>query len=216
MHTKLLPHPGQSGFGLLSSLGLSLLRMPVRSVPAATTAARGPATVQGRHSVRDAARELSERPPTAVAQCDINEVLHRMVRIARTLVLPGVRIAESYAKLEQTGSDVPEFHQVVLHLILDAAQALQGCGTIDIASLCVDGQILITVSDTRAPAPAGWGLMAPLLKAAAEPHDECSNLGLLMAGDFTEEYGGGVRTTRSSKGGHTVTLALPMTLPVLS
>eukprot|EP01031_Cornospumella_fuschlensis_P006911 gene6911-8592_t len=138
MYTKLLAHPSHSGSGVLSSLGFALLRFPVRSVPGAQGVTPTPAN--GRHTVRDAALQLSEQPHAPAAVCDVNQVLRRMVRIARTLVPPGVRIAERYAALEQPGAELPEFHQVVLHLILDAAQAVNGCGTIDVASRCVDGE----------------------------------------------------------------------------
>ena len=205
MYTKFLPHPSHSGFGVLSSLGLALLRFPVRSVPSAQ--AQAPALGD---TVRDAARQLSAQPHAPVALCDVNQVLRRMVRIARTLVPAGVRIAERYAPMEQPGAELPEFHQVVLHLILDAAQAVHGCGTIDVASRCVDGEICISISDTRASSPSGWGLMAPLLGAGSSDHAECTSLGLLMAGDFAEEHGGRVSTTRLADGGNAVTLVFPL------
>jgi signal transduction histidine kinase len=211
MHTKFLPHPSNSGFGVLSSLGLALLRLPVRSVPSAQ--ARAP--LVGRHTVSAAVRQRGA-PHAPVALCDINQVLRRMVRIARTLVPAGVRIAERYAALEQPGTELPEFHQVVLHLILDAAQAVQGCGTIDVASSCMDGEICISISDTRASVPSGWGLMSPLLGAGARDHAECTSLGLLMAGDFAEEHGGRVITTRAADGGNTVTLVFPLAVQALA
>ncbi len=162
--------------------------------------------------------QLSEQPHAAGVPCDINQVLRRMVRIARTLVPPGVRIAERYTCLEQTGADLPEFHQVVLHLILDAAQALNGCGTIDVVSSSLGNEIQVSITDTRASVPCGWGLMAPLLGAGDKQHAECTGLGLLMAGDFAEEHGGRVRTTRPAKGGNTVTItfALPPASPALT
>ena len=214
MYTKFLAHPHHSGFGVLSSLGLALLRFPVRSVPSAQVVA--PAPADGRHTVRDAALQLSAQPHASAAVCDINQVLRRMVRIARTLVPSGVRIAERYAVLEQPGTELPEFHQVVLHLILDAAQALNGCGTIDVASRCVEGEICISISDTRASRPSGWGLMAPLLGAGEGDDAECQSLGLLMAGDFAEEYGGRVISKRLANGGNVVTIAFPLAMQALA
>jgi len=215
MYTKLLPHPGQSGFGMLSSLGLALLRLPVRSVPGALSAGHAQEPLKGSHTVRDAARQIGTQPRRQGAECDINQVLHRMVRIARTLVPPGVRIAQRYATLEHAGADMPEFHQVVLHLILDAAQALNGCGTIDVASRCVDGEVIISITDTRASAPSGWGLMSPLRGAGQRDHAECTSLGLLMAGDFAEEHGGRVCSVRLPQGGNAVTIVLPLAMPAL-
>lgn len=214
MYNKLLAHPGHSDSGVLSSLGLALLRFPVRSVPSAQVVA--PAPANGRHTVRDAARQLSAQPHTPAGVCEINQVLRRMVRIARTLVPAGVRIAERYATLDQPGAELPEFHQVVLHLILDAAQALNGCGTIDVACRCVDGEICISISDTRASRPSAWGLMAPLLGAGDDDHAECQSLGLLMAGDFAEEHGGRVTSKRLTGGGNVVTIAFPLALQALA
>lgn len=214
MYTKFLAHPSHSGSGVLSSLGFALLRFPVRSVPSAQVAA--PAPANGRHSVRDAALQLSAQSRTPAAVCEVNQVLRRMVRIARTLVPPGVRIAERYAALDQPGAELPEFHQVVLHLILDAAQALNGCGTIDVASRCVNGEICISISDTRASRPSGWGLMAPLLGTGDEGHAECQSLGLLMAGDFAEEHGGHVISKKLADGGNVVTIAFPLRLQALA
>ncbi|MGE0331734.1 MAG: ATP-binding protein [Ramlibacter sp.] len=166
--------------------------------------------------MRDAARQLSAQPHEPTAPCDINQVLRRMVRIARTLVPPGVRIAERYAPFEHAGADLPEFHQVVLHLILDAAQALGGCGTIDVASRRVDGDVQVSISDTRAFAPSGWGLMAPLLGAGGRGHEESESLGLLMAGDFAEEHGGHVSCARSPSGGNCVTITFPLASQALA
>ncbi len=214
MYTKLLAHPSHSGSGVLSSLGFALLRFPVRSVPGAQGVTPTPAN--GRHTVRDAALQLSEQPHAPAAVCDVNQVLRRMVRIARTLVPPGVRIAERYAALEQPGAELPEFHQVVLHLILDAAQAVNGCGTIDVASRCVDGEVCISITDTRASRPSGWGLMAPLLGAGAGEDTECQSLGLLMAGDFAEEHGGRAVSKRLANGGNVVTIVFPLALQALA
>lgn len=213
MYTKFLPHPGHIGFGILSSWGLALWREPVQPRVARPPAA--PAD-RGRHSVRDAARQLSAQPHEPAPPCDINQVLRRMVRIARTLVPPGVRIAERYTSLDHAGADLPEFHQVVLHLILDAAQALGGCGTIDVVSRRVDGEVQVSISDTRAVAVSGWGLMAPLLGASGAGHAESESLGLLMAGDFAEEHGGRVRTTRSPSGGNCVTMTFQLPSQVLA
>lgn len=212
MYTKFLAHPSHSGSGVLSSLGLALLRFPVRSVPSAQVVA--PAPANGRHTVEDAALQLSGQSRAPAAVCEINQVLRRMVRIARTLVPAGVRIAERYATLERPGAVLPEFHQVVLHLILDAAQALKGCGTIDVASRCVDGEICISISDTRANRATGWGLMTPLLGAVDDEHAESQSLGLLMAGDFAEEHGGRVSSKRLPGGGNVVTIAFPLALQV--
>lgn len=212
MQTKLLPIPGQTGFGVLSSIGLALLGFPVHAGPRA----RACAPRQGTPEARNAAPQADTPPVDEGTSRDVNQLLRRMVRIARTLVPPGVRIAERYATPEQPAADMPEFHQVVLHLILDAAQALHGCGTIDVASRCADGEIFITISDSRACAPSGWGLMSPLLGAGREDHGECSHLGLLMADDYADEHGGRVLATRRPQGGHSVTVVLPLALPVLS
>ncbi|MCA0214268.1 MAG: ATP-binding protein [Proteobacteria bacterium] len=216
MQTKLLPLPGQTGFGLLSTLGLALLGLPARAGAGANAPACVPAPRRGAPAERDAAQQAGTHRATEVGPQDVNQVLRRMVRIARTLVPPGVRIAERYATPEQHATDMPEFHQVVLHLILDAAQALHGCGTIDVASRCTGGELFITISDSRACVPPGWGLMSPLLGAGRGDHAECSHLGLLMAGDYADEHGGRVLATRRPQGGHTVTIVLALTSPVLS
>lgn len=210
MHTRFLAHPGHSGAGVLSLLGFALLRFPARGVPGAQLGAPPPAN--GHLTVRDAALQLSGQPHAPAAVCDVNQVLRRMVRIARTLVPPGVRIAERYAALDQPGAELPEFHQVVLHLILDAAQAVNGCGTIDVASRCVGGEVCIDITDTRASRSSVWGLMAPLLGAGVGDHAE--SLGLLMAGDFAEEHGGRVISKRLVNGGNAVTIAFPLPLAV--
>ena len=48
MQTKLLPLPGQTGFGLLSTLGLALLGLPARAGAGATPAAALMFTCAGR------------------------------------------------------------------------------------------------------------------------------------------------------------------------
>jgi len=219
MHIKFFAPSGHTGLGVLTFLGLALLRSPARTAPGAQPVQ--PAL--GRHTVRDAARQLhaararacqrDARASQDAVLCDINQVLRRMVRIARTLVPSGVRIAERYAALEQPGAELPEFHQVVLHLILDAAQAVGGCGTIDVSSRGVDGEICVCISDSRTGAPARRSLMAPLLGTPGD-HEECSSLGLLMARDFTQEHGGYVRTSQAANGGHVVTMVFPVALRV--
>lgn len=223
MHIKLTAPFNFAGTGFAALLDLAL-HMPRLTLGAAQ---RWPSGAAGRRAMAGwlPPRRLQRRARAGVppgpdhdavpsTPCDVQLTLHRMVRIARTLVAPGVRITERRADVVSPQPGLDNLHQVVLHLILDAAQALRGHGDIDVALRCVDGMAVVTVSDTRASLSPARLLMAPLFGAAAASHEECSRLGLLMARDFTDEHGGTASTTRTAGGGHAVTLSWPLAQPI--
>ncbi len=153
----------------------------------------------------------SGRLPAAEAQpSDVNQSLHRMVRIARTLVAPGVRIAERYGEPVAPHMAQEGLHQAVLHLILDAAQAVRGCGDVDVSARRADGMLVISVRDSRTSLSAARALLQPIFGSSSDLHDECASLGLLMARDFADEHGGSVTNRRCADGAHVVSIRLPL------
>lgn len=133
-----------------------------------------------------------------------------MVRIARTLVAPGVRISERYGEPAAAHAAQEGLHQAVLHLILDAAQAVRGCGDVDVAAQRVDGKLVISVRDSRASLSPARALLQPIFGPSSDLQDESSSLGLLMARDFADEHGGAVTSRRCADGAHVVSIALPL------
>ena len=116
----------------------------------------------------------------------------------------GIVVTEDLAAPARVDADPDRLKQLVLNLLLNAADAMPSGGTITIVTRCADGgdgsaRIELTIADE------GTGL-SPLAQARAfEPFfttkPEGAGLGLALCGRTAEEHGGGMRPQNPPDGG---------------
>jgi len=107
----------------------------------------------------------------------------------------------------QVTADLDKLRQVVLNLLLNAVQSIEGDGGIRIASSAVDGWIELCVSDN------GCGMSAPQLEQIFSPFyttkEKGTGLGLAIAAKIVEAHGGRIAAVSAPGAGSAFTIALP-------
>jgi len=145
---------------------------------------------------------------------DLNTTVEHTVMLARQQVL------SKPIKIEFTpGLDLPEvehdsdqIHQVLLNLLLNGVQAIEGSGTVRVTVFEQGTDAVVTVSDT------GRGIAAEHLPNIFRPFyttkGNGTGLGLSLARRIVEEHHGQIEVASSAGKGTTFTVLLPVRQPV--
>jgi len=143
---------------------------------------------------------------------DLNTTVEHAVMLARQQVLSKpikIEFTRDPSPLE-VDHDSDQMHQVLLNLLLNAVQAIEGAGQVRVAVSARDeeGDVLITVSDT------GRGIAAEHLPNIFRPFyttkGNGTGLGLSLARRIVEEHHGHIEVTSSSGKGTIFSLTLPL------
>ncbi len=142
---------------------------------------------------------------------DLNTTVEHAVMLARQQVLSkpiNIEFTPSPELLE-VDHDSDQMHQVLLNLLLNAVQAIEGSGMVRVGVLAKDGEdAVITVSDT------GRGIPAENLPNIFRPFyttkGNGTGLGLSLARRIVEGHHGRVEVASSSAKGTTFSVMLPL------
>ena len=117
----------------------------------------------------------------------------------------------SSADLLEVDHDSDQMHQVLLNLLLNSVQAIEGSGLVRVAVFAQEGggdDAVITVSDT------GRGIPAEHLQNIFRPFfttkGNGTGLGLSLARRIVEEHHGRIEVASSSGKGTTFSVMLPL------
>ena len=143
---------------------------------------------------------------------DLNTTAEHAVMLARQQVLSKPIKIEftSSADLLEVDHDSDQMHQVLLNLLLNSVQAIEGSGLVRVAVFAQEGgdDAVITVSDT------GRGIPAEHLQNIFRPFfttkGNGTGLGLSLARRIVEEHHGSIEVASSSGKGTTFSVMLPM------
>ena len=102
----------------------------------------------------------------------------------------------------------------LLNLLLNAAQAMSGAGTLRLQTWATDGHVGIEVADTGPGVPAG--LRAQIFEPFFTTKSRGGGLGLPIARRTVELHGGHLTLECPAQGGTVVSIELPLTPPVTS
>lgn len=143
---------------------------------------------------------------------DLNAAIASVVYIARSVVPPQVHIDECYDdSLPHLNVHVARLNQAVLNLIMNAAQAIAGTGSVTVSTHRDARAVRITVADT------GSGIDPSLHERVfqpfftTKPQGQGTGLGLSVVREIVEQHGGQVSLSSQAGRGTTVTLQLPLT-----
>jgi signal transduction histidine kinase len=141
---------------------------------------------------------------------DINRCLHTVVYIASSVIPSRVRVVEEYGALPQVLCSPSQLNQVFLNLVSNAAQAIEGSGTVKVRTAVQGERIRIDVEDS------GSGIAPHVLPHIFEtyyttkPEGVGTGLGLSIARDIARAHGGDIEVVTERGRGSTFTVWLPL------
>jgi signal transduction histidine kinase len=140
---------------------------------------------------------------------DANELLERALRVAEPHLRHRVRVEREYAELAPVEGARREIEQVLLNLIINAAQAIEGTGTLRLRTAQVDAEVEIAVADT------GCGIDPELLSRIFDPFFTTkpvgvgTGLGLSISYEIVRRHGGRIDVSSEPGRGTEVRVRLP-------
>jgi signal transduction histidine kinase len=154
-------------------------------------------------------RNFTRLDRAKVADFNVNRGLRTVAYIARSVIPNRVKVVEEYGELPDIVCNPSQLNQVFLNLINNAAQAIDGIGTITVRSRAAGGRVLVEVEDT------GSGIAPEVLPRIFEnyfstkPEGEGTGLGLTVARDIVRSHGGDIEVATELGAGSTFTVWLP-------
>ncbi|MBI3478523.1 MAG: HAMP domain-containing protein [Acidobacteria bacterium] len=144
---------------------------------------------------------------------DLNTTVEHAVMLARQQVI------SKPIKIEFTaGQDLPEvehdsdqIHQVLLNLLLNSVQAIEGSGLVRVSLLEHDDAVAVTVSDTGRGIPVSH--LPNIFRPFYTTKGNGTGLGLSLARRIVEDHHGHIEVASSSEKGTTFSVSLPVRQP---
>jgi signal transduction histidine kinase len=171
------------------------------------------------HEVLHIKRILSElldyaRPKAPeIKPADLNSTAEYAVNLARQQALsrPIEIILEEEPELPPVEHDPAQMQQVLLNLLLNALQAIDGAGRIRVQVLSHDNQALVSVTDTgRGIAPEH---LASIFRPFFTTKGQGTGLGLSLARRVIEDHAGKIEVTSQAGQGTQFLIWLPFRHP---
>jgi signal transduction histidine kinase len=154
------------------------------------------------------------RPRTPeIRASDLNTTIEHAVMLARQQVITKpIKIEFTRTEnLPDVEHDSPQIHQVVLNLLINAVQAIEGAGAVRVAAFGQGTTAVITVADT------GRGIEPTRLEDIFRPFyttkGDGTGLGLSLARRIVEEHHGRIEVASTTGKGTTFTIMLPLKQP---
>ena len=185
-----------------------------------------PSTSPARAVVKDVRLEIAQinriltdlletaRPhPPQICRSNLNTTVEHAVMLARQQVLSKpIKIELQKAPgLSEVEHDSGQIHQVLLNLLLNAVQAMEGAGTVRVEIGSRDGYASVVVSDT------GRGISPQHLSNIFRPFfttkGNGTGLGLSLARRIVEEHQGRIEVSSVVGKGSKFTVLLPFNMP---
>jgi signal transduction histidine kinase len=147
--------------------------------------------------------------PLALVECDLTQIVRRTAALTReTLAESGVTlVVNGMDDAVPVRADSQRIHQVLLNLLLNAAQAMPSGGEITLELAADEKRATLRVADR------GHGFSKDGLRNATVPFattkERGSGLGLAMAKRIAEAHGGSIAIANRDGGGAAVTVVLP-------
>ncbi len=141
---------------------------------------------------------------------DLNEGVESTLMIAQHLLRDRVKVVKHLQPLPKVKCMPSQMNQVFLNLITNAAQAIDGDGTLTIDSKVVNNAAEISFADT------GSGIADDILPKIFDPFfttkqvGEGTGLGLSIVHKILKGHGGSIKVRTTPKKGSVFTLTIPL------
>ncbi len=187
-----------------------------------------PPTSPARDMVKDVRMEINQinriltdlletaRPhPPRMMRSNLNVTVEHAVMLARqqVLSLPIKIVFERAADQKDVEHDSDQIHQVVLNLLLNAIQAIEGSGTVRAVVGSKDDCACITVSDTGRGIPEQQ--LSHIFRPFYTTRGNGTGLGLSLVRRIVEEHHGRINVSSEVGKGSRFEVLLPFTAPAV-
>jgi two-component system, NtrC family, sensor kinase len=162
------------------------------------------------HELVDNLRAFTRVDRTRTTQVDLNRTLSAVVCVARSVVSTKVRVAEAFQDVPLIDCNVSQLNQAFLNLIINAAQAIRGAGTVTVATSVEQGEVCVEVVDTGCGIPDR--ILPHIFDAyfTTKPADEGTGLGLAITKDVVDQHGGRIEVDTQEGVGTRFRVFLPL------
>jgi two-component system NtrC family sensor kinase len=171
-------------------------------------------TLDGGHRVADITQRLrrfSRQERQETVEVDLNECMETALKIGWNEIKTKATIQKHYSDpLPKVKGHPNQLTQVLLNLVVNAAQAIQGRGSIQLGIGERDGKAVISVRDNgRGINPENLAKMfTPFFTTKAS--GEGTGLGLYVSRGIIEAHGGSIRAENAEGGGAMFIIELPL------
>lgn len=154
-------------------------------------------------------RDFTRPAPAAKQEADLNDLVSQVVTMMTDAAQDmGIQLVTRLAAdLPPLSFDTNQLKQVLINLIKNAMEAMEGGGTITVTTEARPDQVLLGVHDT------GKGIPADVLPNIFNPFFTTkktgTGLGLAVTNKIIEDHQGSISVTSSAEQGTTFTVALP-------
>ena len=155
--------------------------------------------------------ETARPKPPDCHLADLNQTVEHAVTVARQQALskPIKIVCVKKPNLPPIPHDTGQIHQVLLNLVLNAIQALDGPGTVTVSVEIQGSMAAVAVEDTGPGIPADT--LPNIFRPFFTTKGHGTGLGLSLAKRIAEDHGGELKVTSKVGQGSIFTLLLPFT-----
>ncbi|HEY5900278.1 MAG TPA: ATP-binding protein [Burkholderiales bacterium] len=154
-------------------------------------------------------REFAQLDRAGMSDVDLNRSLKSVVYIARNIIPARIQVIEDYRDLPAVHCSASHLNQVFLNLLTNAAEAIEGRGTILVRTSLDAERVCVEVADD------GRGIPEDVLPHVFERYFTTkpagTGLGLAIARDVVSAHGGEIRIASRPGAGTRFTVLLPRT-----
>jgi two-component system NtrC family sensor kinase len=154
-------------------------------------------------------KTFSRKDEGARQAADLNEIVEGVVSIVWNEVKYKAELRKEYGRVPLVKCNPQQISQVILNLVLNAVQALEGQGVITVRTFSREGGVCLEVNDT------GKGIAPEIMEKIFEPffttkeQGKGTGLGLSISSDIVQKHGGKIEVASDEHRGTTFTVWLP-------
>ena len=190
---------------VITSTGMEDMLLDVRDIIAESC--------EGTRKVTDIVGDLksfSRQNHSEIKTCDIGECVEAALRVSKSQWQYHCTIEQDIDVVEKVICNPGELNQVLLNLIVNAAQSVSDNGLIQIKAHVKNEMAIIELTDN------GCGIKGEVMKNIFEPFfttkevGEGTGLGLFISHGIVTKYGGSITVDSDSDSGTTIKVSLPL------
>ncbi|HNX90508.1 MAG TPA: ATP-binding protein, partial [Candidatus Omnitrophota bacterium] len=162
-----------------------------------------------KHIVADL-KTFSHKDDGIKAQCDLNKVMDAIINIVWNEIKYKAELKKDYGDIPMVECNMQQIGQVLMNLLINAAQAIEGKGVIYIRTYHADDFVFVEVSDT------GKGIPQELRDKIFHPFfttkeiGKGTGLGLSISMDIVKKHYGRIDVVSKEGKGAVFTVCLPV------